>query len=118
MNKKDLATAHCRIYRGEEVCPIKTVSRERTLWFWEKNWVEHTLDAQKDEDSNGMKVLSLYFNEYMASGLTEFRNMDGVPVSLKALLFNRYCDVGDHIDPKGFKQWYETEYLTIKKASV
>lgn len=118
MSRKDLAKAFCRIYGGEPLCPIKTASRERSLWVWEKVWVDLTLAAQKDEDCPETAVLSEYFNEYMHSGLTEFRNMDGVPVSLKALLFNRYCDVGEHVDPEGFKQWYETEYLTIKKASV
>ena len=46
---------------------------------------------------------------YIRAGLSTFQMFDNTPITLKALLFNRYSHwtMGD-ID--GFKEWYLTAY--------
>lgn len=89
---------YCRYYKGEEECPqgIKA-----SFWMYEKLWVDWFI--KKDN------YLTEATREYLAHNLAEFQNTDDTPISLKAILFNRYshwlgCDV------KGFKKWYTEEY--------
>jgi len=47
--------------------------------------------------------------EYTYHGLADLYSYDGVALSLKALLFNRYCHWG-YTDPDGFRKWYTHTY--------
>ena len=59
-------------------------------------------------------------NEYIHYGLEEFNKDDGVPMTLKVILFNRYMHWSYGGDVEGFKRWYLTNYknrLKEKKLS-
>lgn len=93
---------HCRYYGGEESCPFEDQNK-KMLWFYEMSWV---IDTSRGVD------WSAAVDEYLSYGLARFSAGDGVPISLKALLFNRYMrdsfSVADSIEP--FKTFYKTYY--------
>jgi len=91
----------CRYYKGGYVNPYENTPLQQ-LWFYEKCWVDKSLKKEK--------LLSENISEYIQYGLQDFEPEDGVPISLKALFFNRYCHWG-RCDVEGFKAWYSTEYF-------
>lgn len=99
---------YCRYYKGEEDC-LESISRDGdcSLWFYEQVWA--TQEEHRDE--TGGNTL-----EYIHYGLKDFNADDGVPITLKALLFNRFCHwVGGYgNDVEQFKEWYLEEYLKRK----
>jgi len=90
--------AVCRFWHGEEQC-------EGNLAFYERKWVYLI-----EEDPEYMEYL---VTGYIQRGLELFSLDDGVPLGLKAMLFNRYehwsSGYGDVVDR--FKNWYLSEYL-------
>ena len=59
-------------------------------------------------------------NEYIHYGLEDFNKDDGVPMTLKVILFNRYMHWSYGGNAEGFKKWYFTHYknrLNDKKLS-
>lgn len=46
--------------------------------------------------------------EYISHGLGDFHADDGVPISMKAILFNRFCHWGYAETPDTFRRWYES----------
>lgn len=96
--------AKCRYYRGESKC---TFSNEETnkarFWEYEKIWIERYRSnvqwAQND------------IEEYIAMGLMDFNTDDGTPITLKALLFNRFCHWGYAPTAKGFAKFYNESYI-------
>lgn len=99
---KDLVK-FCRFYNGEENNPFKEQNRSM-LWFYELSWCNDML--------NDSKSLSIAIEEYVQIGLGSFEMRDGVPLSLKALLFNRYAkgcySISDAVEP--FKKFYKKYY--------
>ena len=98
-----------RYYKGENDCPQNINNAgKRYIWEYEKRWCEMT----KEENS---EILASHTEEYISlPGLLYFSNDDGIPLTLKAMLFNRFSK-GEYsmiraIDP--FKKWYETVYLS------
>lgn len=54
----------------------------------------------------------LELGEYNAYGMSDFSTDDGVPVTLKAILFNRYYKSGYmEVDGASFRKWYQETYL-------
>jgi len=101
-NDKQALIDKCRYYKGEETCPDRIEKQgKKYLWFYESKWVE--LKGNYDDPG-----------EYDEHGLTSFEENDGVPVSLKKMLFNRFIeDVYDLEQAvKNFKIWYKKEYTT------
>lgn len=96
---------YCRYYKGEEECP-ESIKRQhnQSLWYYEQVWA--TVEMHRDE--NGGDVLG-----YIHYGLQDFNADDGTPITLKALLFNRYChwSGGYGNDAENFKKWYLKYYL-------
>lgn len=95
----------CKYYKGEDECPVE-LSRKgyATIWRYEKIWVENpAFRNELDVKTN------TNFYEYKQAGLIDFNVDDGVPVTLKALLFNRYRYWSGEYEnvPEGFKQWYK-----------
>ncbi len=90
----------CRVYNGEDSCPE---GKNDLLWGYERHWVYHT-DTDRTEEIEDMHRL----------GLDGFMNEDdGTPLSLKALLFNRYAHwVGSAEGGDGFVRWYADFYLS------
>ncbi len=98
---RDNLISCCRYYKGEEKAPKGT---NELFWDYENKWVEFMLD---DKEAVYMNQID---KEYRDHGLSDFSKSDGVPQSLKNILFNRYshwcgCDVN------GFKDWYLNFYL-------
>lgn len=92
----------CRYYKGETECPEILVQKNKDLlWYYEKLWVER--DEFRDE-ANYNTI------EYFHYGMKDFNIEDGIPVTLKALLFNKYIHwFGGYCmenDTKNFKEWY------------
>ncbi len=101
MRRKD-AIAFCHYYKGENESPF-TEKEKSFLWDYEQAWV----DAMVNE-----KSLEEYIGDYVLYGLGDFSNDDGVPLSLKALLFNRYAkschSMQSAVEP--FKEFYKQYY--------
>ena len=95
---------YCRYYKGEKECPYEGIELYR-FWNYERVWVERMLDRTyefRDE-----------LHEYITAGLVDFEKYDDTPMTLKALLFNRfgYCFSGGlmgMVEP--FKKYYQ-EYM-------
>lgn len=103
--KSDLLKS-CRFYRGESSNPYEGKDPNKAmLWFYEMGWV-------KMAESGKSPASSEMLRDYEFLGLKSFRADDGVPVSLKALLFNRYAKTAysqrDAVEP--FKAFYEKYY--------
>lgn len=100
MEKKDYLP-FCRYYKGEKENPYKS-GNKALFWDYERVWIDKSVDEKDD-------TLGDMLDEYIAYGLGEFEQMDNTPVTLKALLFNRYSHwMGCNTD--GFKKWYKKEY--------
>lgn len=52
---------------------------------------------------------------YIREGLGDFCADDGVPISMKAILYNRFCHWGLGETPDTFRRWYESiDYTNVK----
>lgn len=96
----------CRFHRGESSNPYEDKDRDKAmLWFYEMGWV-------KNAESGIPPASSDAIDEYERCGLRSFHANDGVPLSLKALLFNRYAkteqSMFEAVEP--FKAFYEQYY--------
>lgn len=91
----------CRYYHGEKDCNSKDKDIQM-LFKIEKMWVDRMLSEDSDFDA--------LLDEYITFGLTSFSETDDVPVTLKALLFNRFNQYNDRIDVDAFKTWYKRHY--------
>lgn len=99
MKKEDLLK-YCRYYKGEKSPPKEIKS---TFWNYEKKWIELS-----DEDNIHLDEM---ITIYVSKGLGRFEHDDNVPLTLKALLFNRYSHWNVNPNVNEFKQWYKTEYI-------
>lgn len=100
MTQKDLLH-HCRYYKGEKECPHD--GTKGMLWRYEKSWIELAL-SKDDEHSD---LLSKILTEYLLAGLKDFEKFDDTPVTLKALLYNRFEQWNEGGD---FKDFYHKYY--------
>ena len=93
----------CKYYKGEEESPY-TDQNESMLWFYERAWVYKML--------NNDESFGLMLEEYLFIGLKDFEKFDDTPITLKALLFNRYCKTAQSIlsAVEPFKEFYHKYY--------
>lgn len=95
----------CRYYKGEKECP-NDKREDEMLWFYEERWCTFCIERPE--------YIEEIIKDYNNTPFSDFSNTDGVPLSLKALLFNRYCHwsggYGLDVDNQGFKDWYNTYY--------
>lgn len=108
MDKKELL-AVCRFYDGEKENPFPE-GNPYMFWGYERMWVE----------AKGGEISPPDAREYYDHlGLKDFSPGDGVPLSLRLLLFSRYLHwmggYGEDSDREGFKKFYLEEYLGNKK---
>lgn len=98
----------CRYFKGEEQNPYDGKDQNKAMfWEYERYWV---LESSKREPN-----FSDMLTEYLNNDLLNFCFSDGVPTTLKSLLFNRY-QKWNMSGVNGFKDFYLNEYLgTIKK---
>lgn len=116
VNKEDLIQ-YCRYYKGERENPYEGKDQNKMmLWLYERTWVHDTMAVIARGDVNASESRNL--DEYTAVGLAEFENADGVPITLKSLLFNRYAQgnmssMMDCVEP--FKKFYKRYYKRYYK---
>ena len=101
MNKDDILK-YCRYYKGQKANPY-TDGDKALLWDYERKWVD---DMSKEPD------FSDYLSDYIAVGLRDFSMFDDVPITLKAMLFNRYAQSAYSMKDAvpGFKEFYQKYY--------
>ena len=99
--KKDLLQ-FCRYYKGEETPP----EHAPNWWGYEEKWVE--LSANPKEDTFAFNLIGEYIDNYIRAGLASYCAADGVPITLKALIFDRCKHFGG--DANSFKHTYENDY--------
>ena len=91
-------------FKGEVECPNSCANTN--FWDYEKMWVEN--EEQRAEDHP--RVL-----EYKQDVLPLYNEDDGIPLSLKALLYNRYTHwCGGYAledDVRGFNEFLQEKYL-------
>lgn len=98
----------CRYYRGEKDNPFPPGDKA-TLWFYERGWAH---DFLRSIGSPGYEPHAEMLADYEAVGLSDFRVDDGVHISLKALLFNRFAKTAysQALAVEPFKEFYEKYY--------
>ena len=84
MNEKEKALIEfCRYYKGAKSCPLEDRDKSM-LWRIEMLWVKDSANGCND-------VLAEQLTDYIQTGLSNFNPYDGIPVTYKAYLFNRYA---------------------------
>ncbi len=113
---KNALQSFCRFYKGEAECPFKD-GYKQMFWLCEKWWTEQTIpatDAGTEQTipatDAGCELITPILKEYTDAGLSSFELYDGVPITLKAVLFNRYCKYAERVDIEGFRKLYRTTY--------
>lgn len=93
-----------RVYYNIPDDEVEKLSNAATCWFYESKWIEFT-DNKND-------MLDLYLDEYASVGLNSFEHLDGIPITLKALLFNRFAKgyYARIFAVSDFKKWYIENY--------
>lgn len=81
--------------------------------MYEEDWVKfHFTGKCFGEDDYLMSVTT----DYIRAGLGDFCADDSVPMSMKALLFNRFCHWGYDETPDTFRSWYESiDYTNVRR---
>ena len=100
----------CRYYRGEPTPPSTLPEGYALMWDYEMRWVQWTLeeDCMIDHFKSDIKQLHL-----------ETKKGDKTPLTLKALLCNRYLKWSSEYTPlkealKDFEKWYVDFYQLWK----
>ena len=86
----------CKYYKGEN---IKVPASKYPYAKIERLWVNANLSDNDD-------MLTSCFTEYVRLGLTHFSEDDGVSISLKSFLANRFFQYTERIDVNAFKDFY------------
>lgn len=118
-DSKQFLISKCHYYKGEKENPFSEAARtdsvaqnKAMLWFYEQYWVNGNLHSYEKGEPD--PTLSEYFSDYIyIPELRDFEADDGVPPSLKALIFNRYAKQsgGGLTDAIGdFKEFYRKYY--------
>lgn len=96
----------CKLYRGEANNPYNhDAPNAQMFWRCEEFWANATL--RQDDDS----LLAAMVDDYLEAGLKDFAATDQTPITLKAVLFNRFCKYNERADIEAFKRLYLEEYI-------
>lgn len=87
----------CRYYDGSS-----TPKGNSVLWGYEQLWVQLCLNEDR--------ALDEYVSE-LYRYLPDWFNNDNAPLSLKALLLNRYLHFGSVFDKGDFTKWFYDIYM-------
>lgn len=100
----------CHYYKGELMNPFR--SNKKILWDYEKCWIDLCL---KTPDK-----LASYLDIYINYGFENLCPNDGVPMSMKALLLNRWLNSkASTSNIELFINWYEeTDYTNTSEHIV
>lgn len=100
--KKEELLKYCRYYKGEDNSPFDDLNLS-SLWFYERAWVEDIYHNRYNDT---------LIDEYIGVGLGLFDQFGGVPLTLQALIFNRYAkgcqSLAEAKEP--FKKFYNKYY--------
>ena len=96
---------YCRYYHGEPFDEFGKGSSGQMVPLFKEYEFHWCTNLHQDKH-----LLMSLIAEYIDAGLELFRADDGVPMSLKALLFNRYEHWAEG-SPESFKVWYRREYF-------
>ena len=102
---KNALQSFCRFYKGEAECPFKD-GYKQMFWLCEKWWTDETIPGT----DGGCELITPILKEYTDAGLSSFELYDGVPITLKAVLFNRYCKYAERVGMVGFRKLDRTAY--------
>lgn len=106
--QKLMLLEQCHYYKGERLCPFRS-QMKGMLFNYERCWVKFNLFPQDhphiEED----------LDYYKHCGLADLCPNDGVPMSMKALLLNRWLHWGgDFANLDSFREWYRTlDYTNV-----
>lgn len=105
MDDREKLMECCRYYKGEKENPYKEEQNKACLWSYERAWLLEFANPQS-------QLLMSYLSQYTAVGLTCFSTDDNVPITLKALLFNRYArtQYSPYEAVESFKRFYNKYY--------
>lgn len=101
--KKEDYVAQCRWYQHRQ---ILVDGDAKLCAFVEEWWVNAKLSVT--EDNNPFSDL---VTDYANAGLSDFEMTDDTPLTLKAVLFNRFTQYNERVDIEAFKEWYKNVYL-------
>lgn len=104
--RKQQLIQQCRYYKGEAEPPRSLPEGYALMWDYEMRWVEWSL-----EDGEPIRDFEYAIRYYSI----ESKDGDKTPLTLKALLFNRYCHWANpsntiEENKEGFESWYESFY--------
>ena len=101
----------CIYFKGENECPPAVLKQGKEwMWIYEFLWVEEHFPYKVEKKKSCEEYFKKIIKEYKDLGLSHFRKHDGVCISLKALLYQRYIDDNPQSNIDGFKQWYDNTY--------
>jgi len=94
---------YCKLYKGERTNQYK--GDLGLIWDYERIWVEN------DDPEFYAQILE----DYKLYGLSDFSPDDGVPLTLKAMIWSRHAHWYGANDIEGFKDWYTKAMDKINK---
>ena len=120
------AIAVCNIYLPKEFYDIIVAPYLEHCFYYGKN-IPEDCGAHVGHQYEGYWV-RFHFNDddyllnetlcYIREGLGDFCANDGVPISMKAILYNRFCHWGWCETPDTFRSWYEAlDYTNVSRKS-
>lgn len=119
----------CGYYNGEEEDPFQALLNEKErsgradlseeeakrlktssmFWYYEQCWVKFTLNWECGR---------CYYGPYLRDGLEDFLKDNGTPMTLKAIMHNRYFHwSGGYSSVEEFKEWYIENYERYRDRS-
>lgn len=120
------AVAICNIYLPKEFFDIIVAPYLKHCFYYGKD-IPEDCGAHVGHQYEGCWV-RFHFNDddyllnetlcYIKEGLGDFCADDGVPISMKAILYNRFCHWGWCETPDTFRRWYEAlDYTNVSRKS-
>ena len=96
----------CRYFNNEDSNPYQGKNADKAMfWLCEGFWYAHISKPDENDPLGDM------LDEYLRAGLRTYEQYDNVPITLKAVLFNRFCQYNDRMDIKAFKEFYADKYM-------
>ena len=99
----------CHYYKGEVISPF--YGERGLFWDYEKCWVGDNINLKL--------FIAEYLKYYKDEGLEDLSPNDGVSMSMKAILLNRYLHWGGGIESiDHFRKWYISKDYTNIYAGI
>ena len=97
----------CRYYKGIEIIDHSEGCNNNARFAgYEKKWMEWRVSREQSDYDYMVDIVV----EYIIAGLMMFEEHDIAPISLKALLYNRYCHWSYSPTRDDFKGFYYINY--------